>query len=475
MKRMKITGRKKLLFVFMQAVMLTGYGQADSLLVLSEPEFINIVRKYHPVAKQANLFVEMARAQLTAARAGFDPLFYMSTERKTFDGKNYYNFTQPELKIPTWYGINLKAGLERNIGDLLNSEVTPGRSSYAGIEVPLAKNLVMDKRRAVLKQAKIFREQSKAGRLNIINDLLFDAYAAYWNWVKEYRIYQLVTDVVRVNEQRLKLVRLSYQQGDKPAIDTTETLAQLQAFQLAQNEAMVKFKTAGFELSNYMWLENDSAWSMPDTVVPDPSWNNVNTSSVNIPALDQVLTLARTNHPKLQVFDFKLQMLEIEKQLKFQNLLPLFNVKYNVLNSGYNVFKDIDRQLLDNNYKFGIDIGIPLRLSQGRGEYRAAKIKIQETGLDLFQTRLVIDNKVKQYFNELVALQAQVSIAEDNYNNYLRLFRGEELRFRAGESSLFLLNTRENKLLEAFQKLVDLKTKFFKTYAGLQWAAGQLR
>jgi hypothetical protein len=38
-----------------------------------------------------------------------------------------------------------------------------------------------------------------------------------------------------------------------------------------------------------------------------------------------------------------------------------------------------------------------------------------------------------------------------------------------------LLNIRENKLLEALQKLTELKTKFYKTQVSVQWAAGLLR
>jgi outer membrane protein TolC len=168
-------------------------------------------------------------------------------------------------------------------------------------------------------------------------------------------------------------------------------------------------------------------------------------------------------------------MLDIEKRLKFQSLLPTFNLNYNILNSGYNVFKDASTALYRNNYKFGIDFGLPLRLSQGRGDYTAAKIKIAETNLDLVQTRLSIDNKVRYHFNELATFQLQVRIAEDNLENYQRLFRGEDIRFKVGESSLFLLNVRENKVLEARQKLVELKTKFFTSYRSVVWATGMLR
>ncbi len=447
----------------------------DTLRYLSEEAFINIVRSYHPVAKQSQLMVDRAKAELTASRAGFDPQFYLYSDRKTFDGKTYYDITNPELKIPTWYGIEVKAGLENNLGDLLNPETTKGKSSYLGVSVPLGKNLLMDKRRAVLRQAKIFRDQSKAEQLILINDLLNDAYESYWYWVRDYEIYTVLSNAVTVNETRMRLVRIGFQQGDRPAIDTTEALAQLQSFQLARNEAYLNFLNSGLMLSNFLWTVSDSPYYLPEGIVPDSSWRKLNIIRTQLPVLDSLISIARNEHPKLASYDFKMQMLDIEKSLKFQNLLPMLNVRYNILNKGYNVLEDASAALYRNNYKFGVDFGLPLRLSQGRGEYKAAKIKIEETNLDIVQARLAIDNRVKYYFNELATLQSQVRIAEDNLLNYQKLFRAEDLRFGIGESSLFLLNTRENKVLESMQKLAELKTKFFKSYRSLTWASGQLR
>jgi len=460
---------------FIMVLLSFGSIANDTLKTLSEDQFINIVRTYHPVARQAQLMVDRARAELTASRAGFDPAFYLHTDRKTFDGKEYYDYFNPELKIPTWYGIEVKAGLEENLGGFTNPELTQGQSSYLGVSVPVGKNLLMDKRRAVLRQAKIFREQSKAERQLMINDLMNDAYDSYWYWVKNYEVFRILTEAVSVNERRLNLVRLGFQQGDRPAIDTTEALAQLQSFQLARNEAFLNFRNSGLMLSNYLWRAVDTPYYLPDNVVPDSSWRNLNIETAQLPVLDELVSIAREEHPKLAVYDFKLQMLDIERRLKFQNLLPTLNVNYNILNSGYNVLKDASTALYRNNYKFGIDFGLPLRLSQGRGEYAVTKIKITETNLDLVQTRLAIDNKVKYYFNELATLQSQVRIAEDNVANYRRLFIGEDTRFRIGESSLFILNTRENKVLEAQQKLAELKTKFFTSYRAVIWATGQLR
>jgi outer membrane protein TolC len=202
------------------------HAQDSAGKILSPDNFIGIVKQFHPVIRQANINIEKAAAGITTARGGFDPSVYLETDQKTFDGKNYYSYVNPELKIPTWYGIEVKAGLENNGGQFLNSETSTGQSSYIGLSVPLAKNLLMDKRRAVLQQAKIFKSQTEAERLNIINDLLYNAYSAYWNWVKEYQVFAILSNAVKINEARFELVKIAYRQGDRPAIDTVEALAQ---------------------------------------------------------------------------------------------------------------------------------------------------------------------------------------------------------------------------------------------------------
>jgi len=444
--------------------------------VLSEEAFISIVKKYHPVIKQADIAVQKANAELTLSRGGFDPSFYLHTDQKTFDGKNYYNYTNPELKIPTWYGIEIKAGLENNGGQYLNSEASDGKTSYIGLSLPVGKNLLMDKRRAVLKQAKIFRDQSEAERLSMINDLLYEAYTAYWNWVKEQQLYAVISNAVTINEARFELVKIGYRQGDRPAIDTIEALTQLQSFQYLQSESLVRLKNAGIDLSNYLWLQNNTYYQLGDDVVPENKWNGQDVTALPLLMLDELLYTARLNHPKLQVYNYKLQILDVERKLKFQSLLPTINLKGNLLNKGYDMFNGIGKSgFYENNNKFGIDIGLPLRLSEGRGGYKLAKLKIQETNYDLLMKQQEIANKVKNYYNELTGLQQQVTIYDAAYKNYQALFRGEDTRFKAGESSLFLLNSRENKQLEALQKLVELKTKYYKTRQALLWASGQLR
>ncbi|WP_416437733.1 TolC family protein [Phnomibacter sp. MR] len=447
----------------------------DSLAILGPVQYLDLVRQYHPVVKQAGLMVNNAEAQLLASRGLFDPAIYFTNDQKTFDGKNYYNYSHTTLKVPTWMGIELMAGLENNGGEFTNREVSLGQTSYAGLSIPLAKNLLMDRRRAGLAQAKLFVQQSKAEQLLMVNDVLFEAMDAYWYWVAQYQVYRILSNAVTINTKRYETLRITVEQGDRPGIDSTEALTQLLTFQAAQANAYNEFLKAGFELSNYLWTQDVQPAVLPASVVPAVNTDETDPYKMQFKPLNELLDVAGTNHPKLQTFQFKLDALEIERQLKFQSLLPAVNLKYNILSKGYQVWDSFDAATLQNNYKFGLEVGIPLFLRQGRGDYRSAKLKIQATEVDRSATQLGIANKVKQYYNEMLNLLQQLRLQEQALQAYQKIFDVELMKFELGESTLFLLNSRENKVLESRQKVAELKAKYFKSLYAVEWAAGILR
>jgi outer membrane protein TolC len=464
--------KNRLLLVVLLLLAANAYA-ADSLRVLTKNDFLGIVRSFHPVILQSGLQVNRAAADVQTARGGFDPTLRSNVDRKTFDGKSYYSYFNPEINIPTWYGVEFKAGVEEVVGDRVTSEASMGKTTYIGAKVPV-NNLLFDKRRAVLRQAQAMQKLSEAERRLAINDVLYDGLAAYWTWVKDYLVYQVISNAVTVNENRFRFVKTEYEQGARPAIDTTEAQAQLQNFYVQQNAAWLSFINSGNELSNYLWLDNNQPIIWSDRVVPDTAEVNEILSSGNFPTLNSILETL-PSHPKLQSIGYKINVLEIEKKLKAQYLLPKLSLSGNVLSKGYGLPSEVTTPFLENNHKLGIDFSMPLLFREARGGYKAVNFKIQETNLEQLNVALQIENKVKNYYNEMVALQQQVTIFGGAYTNYQRLFTGERLRFGVGESSLFLLNTRENKVLESAQIMVELKTKWHKTYAGLMWAAGSLQ
>lgn len=463
---------KKLVLAFLVlSFYYNGTSQALPEKIFTLEEFITIVKTYHPIAKQANIQVKKAEADLLSAKGNFDPSLSIDASQKTFDGKNYYNYFNPELKVPLPLG-DIKTGVENNAGGNLNTEFTSGRSSYFGIELPLAKGLIIDKRRAVLKQNKIFVQQSLQEQKQTINNLLFDAYVAYAKWAADYQLYQLFSKYVSISNQRLHLLKIAERNGDKSVMDTLEAFTQLQNLQILQQNAQLNLLNTVLDISNYLWLQNDSAYTLAENVVPNTAlFTDLKFTSNLTSYTEQSLA----NHPVLKTYNFKLDALNVERKLKTQNLLPTLNTKVNILNQDYAVFKNVDQAFFQNNNKWGIDFKMPLFLREGRGELKKAKLKIEETNLDLSLKKWELENQIRSYYNEFVLVQVQLKTAIQAYDNYNKLYQNELLRFNNGESSLFILNARENKALEFYQKTVELRVKLFKARYAIDNSAGLLQ
>ena len=478
---MTLIPTKRTLILFVVSITIYGslLGQEindskqNTSLTLSLSELTSMVIKFHPVAKQADIEIGQAKQDLRISRGAFDPVFSYRVAEKTFDGTAYYFYQQPTLTLPTWFGVTLQTGVEEVTGNRIDPTETVGRSSYMGMQIPLGRDLITDKRRTDLQKAKIAREASYTERRRMINDLLLEAHSAYWEWWQQYRVYMVVTEALNVARKRVDFVRISVKGGDRPALDTTEALAQLQLFEVQWNQTLVALRKSQWELSQFLWKEDQTPYLLPETCQPASNAFEQFILAQNLPVLDSFLTAAVTNHPELKLYNFKLNSLEIEKRYRTQQLLPKATFNYNFLEKGFQ-WTAPKTVLFENNFQYGLALNIPLRLSAERGEYKKVRYTIQSTTLEQDLKRLQIENKVRASFFEVENLRKQISVQENALRNYQALLRGEELRFRTGESSLFLVNARETRVWESAQKLEEIKAKYLVAFQKLYWSAGLL-
>jgi outer membrane protein TolC len=460
------------LILFVAFLLVSNVLHSQNTLSISNT--FELMNQFHPIAKQAGLKIDLSKANLLSSRGAFDPAFYITNDQKTFDGKNYFFYSNPELKIPTWYGIEIKGGLENNYGDKLSGENTFGKSSYVGISIPLLKDLIIDKRRSDLAQSKILVNLNQEERQLVVNDLFLDGASSYWSWTYAYQKQKLFTEVLVKTKDRLEFIKQSFQAGDRAAIDTVEGVVQYQNILNLQTESWSDLIEAQSKLSNFLWDQNELPYELSENIQPDSSWIKADIDAFTVPALLSVIEEANQIHPKLKLLAFKSDILEIDKLYKTQNLLPTLRVNYNFLNKGYEFTSPFNTALYQNNYKAGLQFGLPLFLRQARGDLKQAKIKIEQQDLEIGQTRLEIENKIKTYYAALSALRNQYKINQKSVDNTKKLLDVELERFDIGESSLFLVNSREIKYIEVVLKGYELKTKFFKILVALNWAKGSI-
>ncbi|MDW8272995.1 MAG: TolC family protein [Chitinophagales bacterium] len=329
--------------------------------ILSQQEFISLVLMYHPMAKQADIIAEQGKAELTVARGGFDPTIQADFIRKSFDGTNYFSLFESELKIPAWFA-DVKAGYDYYYGSFINPEnkIPAEGQSFAGISLPLLRDLITDKKRTALRQARLFRDASVQERILMLNDLLFDAIQAYYEWLYDYNSVKVYENAVKLAQDRLEFTRKSVIFGDRPAIDTVEALTQLQLRLYELNDARTNLRNALLNLSNYMWTESGVPLVFDSTISPAPIPNDWLEQSITMQQAEELVANARSSHPLVLFYNYKLLYAKAERLLKAQSILPRLNASYFLLSREIDFYRNPEFTAMRNNYKLGLSFSMPL-------------------------------------------------------------------------------------------------------------------
>lgn len=438
-------------------------AQRDSLYSLTMEEYLGIVRAYHPMAKSAELLLDNAESNMRRARGAFDPKIEANFREKFFEEKSYYSIATSALKVPTRTPLSLKLGYDLNDGTFLDpSESTPNDGLLgAGLSMPLLQGLLTDERRTAFRIAQAFTEFSEAERLAQYNQLMFEAYGAYWNWWASVEKTVIADDMLDIATVRFEAIKQRAFEGDRPFIDTVEAYLQIQLREQQYLDALMNEVKSRFFLSSFLWYEDENS-SVPTGLIVSEKAVPANPTGIAPPEVlaiqkQNILSEIDNSHPEIVAYDAKIDQLEAELRWKQEKLKPKLDVEYNFLNTGMINAEDV--QFSTRNYKWGLNFSFPIFVREARGDVQMSKIKIAENNYMRDLKAIQLATKASAAFENYNAIREQTNIANRNVNNYATLLEAERIRFFNGESSLFLVNQRELALADARNKLVDLQAK----------------
>ncbi len=414
-------------------------------------EFIGIVQTHHPIAYQAYLKTMKGKAYLTKAKGGFDPKLYGNASQKYFDGKQYYSHLNAGLKVPTWFGLEFQGGYSNNDGYYLNPEYnTPDVGLWnLGVTLNVGNGLFLDQRRAELRQAEIFLASSELEQKLMINQLAFDATVAYYDWQKAYykvKTYSVAKDAA---SNRLGNVTQSIQLGDLPQIDSLKAQIQLQDRTLKLAQAEVELKVKKLNLETFLWQDGFLPLEMDSTLKPEDL-----SEEITPPAT--ILTSASfqnfvENHPDYLMAQNNIASSKIDFRLKQEQLKPNLSIKYNTLSATAN-----PQNYSIENYNWGASLSYPIFTRKARGDLKITAFELEEREAKLQDKKATINYKIQSAYEMMMSTMEQVQIAAAAKNNYELLLKAEESLFNIGESSLFMVNTRDLSRIDANLKWIEV-------------------
>lgn len=439
---------------------LSLFGQ-DTMTEFSFNEFLGYVKKYHPLVKQADLKLNEAQANLMQARGAFDPKIEVEYNEKQFKNSEYYSILNSSFKIPTWYGIELKAGFDNAEGIYVNPENTLPNSGLTslGISVPIGQGLFINQRMADIRKAKISRNLNTAERNLQAVEVIYAASVSYMSWKRSFNEVKLYENYLENALIRYKGVAKLIEEGDKPAIDSVEAGIAVKTRRLNLEDAKLKLTKAKLELSNYLWLENNIPLELKDNLQPEDFLSKSIKETLQI---NELAPIDLDNHPKILAIDSKIAMLKVDRKLKANSLLPKLDLSYNYLSEP----SYIDNYRLEN-YKIGVNFSFPIFLRKERGSLKLADLKIQDSEFGLQFERKNLENKINSQQQEIVSLEIQQDYNTKLVKDFTTLLNAEDRLFEMGESSLFIINSRENSLVSSQLNEIALENRYLNAIIGL--------
>lgn len=452
---------------------LAAVAPADSGPALAFADFARQVLATHPVARQARLGADQARADVLIARGAFDPTLTATLDQKTYNGSQYYNYATAEAKLPIPYvGSDVKLSYERAVGQRIAADrYTPRNGIFKlGFGVPLGQRVFTDERRAALTQARALAEVAEGERQGALNKLLFSAAKDYAAWYQADRVRGIAREGVELAEFRLGAVRARVQRGEAAPIDTVEARLEVQRRTVARYEADQAYYAAALDVSNYLW--DDRAQPLELAAGARPTARGLEVAPVDSAQLPGWLRAAAARHPEVVKAEAKVDQAAAGRALAQQAVIPFAELSLNSIAPQTNFPGLTQSSRFDRNYALGGTFKTPLFFMKERGKLAQSDQKLESQRLEEARVRRSVALDVRQAVNDLSTLVAVVDLQRLAVAQARQLLRGETRRFEQGESSLLYVNIRERYVLEAEQKLAELEAKYVGTRAGLAVAIG---
>lgn len=436
--------------IILSSLFLIGFFQIslaqDSLSLF---EVFESLRQNHPLFKAALLESEKGDAELTIARGGFDPKLELNFNDKDFNETDYYEYQNAAIKIPTWLGLDIKAGIENNSGKYLNPEYGTPDEGLAFIEfsLPILRNLITDERRTSLRNAQQFAEYSKAERDYLISQLHQRVAYAYWDWYGAFKMIKLYQNSLNIATNRFLMVKNSFRLGAYAAIDTVEANMEVQRQKVLLYDAVIQFNKARFILSSHLWDEQGTAIDLDENSVP------VATNPYDEYTLAFFLQQSDSLNPKIRKAEWKLQMLQAQQRLYTNMLLPELNLTYKPLSMANELNYN------QNNRTIGLSVSAPIFVRKERGKLALSKAKTEQQELNLSFTSVEVNKQIEAAHANYYQYKQMHLAQQANALDALKLRDAEQRKLSLGSANVFMVNYRDKYLLESQAKEIIVEVK----------------
>ncbi|WP_412754133.1 TolC family protein [Legionella londiniensis] len=403
---------------------------------LNLEDVLTSVNSYYPQIKIAFLKINKAQGDYITALGQFDPSLSALARSQPIGGY-INNYGDTELNIPTLYnGLKFFAGYRNGQGDwpiyYQNYLTNSGGEYRAGLSIPLLRDRLIDKERtSLLTKAEticIKKIDAEVTKINIYQETV----KAYWRWVEAGLQLKMYNQLLQLARLRQEAIEKRAHEGDLPKLAIAENMQQIVQREQLCNQAQMVFKQAAIQLSLY--------YRNKDGTPQIPLEGNLPIFLPQRSLIQPRIFAQLKKHPAMKRLEVYAKIVKLKLGMAQNELLPNLDATvstYKQYGSGG------EPLLIPQAAMVGLTFKLPLYRNEAKGKVISAQSELQQIDTELKFLYEQLKNELSKLFVGIKLYQQQVYLLEKELELARKLQIAETKKFNAGDSTLFLVNQRE--------------------------------
>jgi len=445
-----VIGRQLLCSLFFMLISFSCFSQQNHYLKLDD--VLRSVNRCYPQIKIARLEINKTHGEYITALGKFDPSLKLNSASQPVGGY-INNYGDTELDIPTLYnGVKLFGGYRNGGGDwpiyYQNYLTNSGGEYRAGLSLPLLRDRLIDKERTGLlsKAEKICMKQQDAAVTKI--NVYQEAIKAYWQWVQAGLQVETFKQLKTLAEKRQNAIVNQANQGDLPRLAIAENLQQIVQREQLLNQGEMIFEQARINLSLYYRDKNGNPSLPLESELPSDVVEQKAHPAEGLLQLKQ--------HPALKRLQNYSNIIKLKQNLAKNELLPnLDATAYTFKQNGTGGYP----LLIPQAAMVGFSFKFPLFQREAKGKLVSARSELQQITTE---KKFLFDQLKNQLANLYIGIkryQYQVDLLYKELSLAKKVQNGETKKFFEGDSTLFLVNQREQTTAQVKLNSINARVK----------------
>ncbi len=394
------------------------------------------------------------------SKASFIPEGYYETNR----------FDSIVEKPTSLWGMNLFSGYRQGNGNFAvydgKDETTPAGEVRAGMQLPLLRDREIDDRRAGLAITEVEMKTVEFGIQNKKIEVIQKASKSYWVWVSFGKRLGIAKDLLVTAKERDYGIRERVSQGDLPEFELKDNQRTVLQRETQLIKAERSYQQASIELS--VFISDEEGLSVMPKEIQLPK-KMLPPGPMPVHSRVELEEIALKDRPEAKLLQFQKEQVLIENKLANNQTNPKLDFLFEV-SKGIGQGQDNKEP---TNLESGVLLEIPIQVRKAEGKIISTQAKMNklDSQIEFFKQRIKAD--VQDALSALTNAREQIDIVRKELKFARELEQGERDRFAAGESTILIVNLREQATADAAIKEIDSLAEYHIAEANLKAALGE--